>query len=228
MPVRDALIVFAKRPRPGAVKTRLTALLTDAEAADLYAAFLDDALAAYRSLGAAVRLYLAGDDADLGWARERYGDVATVHAQRGDGLGPRMQNAFLETFAAGHDRPVIIGTDHPTLPSAFVRLAFDELAAARGVVLGPSDDGGYYLMGMNHFFPSLFAGMTYSHEDVLAQTLERVPPEAARTLLPEWYDVDTPGALARLAREHDALPPDARTRGVLQALIGRYPSLTGA
>ncbi|MDX1546546.1 MAG: TIGR04282 family arsenosugar biosynthesis glycosyltransferase [Rhodothermales bacterium] len=226
-PSMDALIVFAKPPEPGAVKTRLTALLTAEEAAALYAAFLQDALHQYAALGVAVRLYLAPSGAALPSGMVPPG--VSVHRQQGDGLGARMQHAFVETFAAGHPRAVVIGTDHPTLPSAFIRQAFAALAEPLAVCLGPSDDGGYYLLGMNDFFPQLFEGMAYSHGAVFEQTLSRAAGAGARlTVLPPWYDVDTPAALRRLAAELEAEGAGApHTRATVHALRRRYPSLSG-
>ncbi len=220
-----ALLVFAKVPEPGAVKTRLTALLTDAEAAQLYEAFLRDALDAYQQLGVAVRLYLspAPDAVPEGLVP----DGVSLHRQRGDGLGERMLNAFVETFVAGFERAVVIGTDHPTLPLAFVAHAFDELAAPFATVIGPSDDGGYYLLGMNEVYPQLFEGMTYSHPDVFADTLQRAhTTPASLSILPTWYDVDTPDALERLAADLDREPGGAhKTREVMAVLRGKYGRL---
>lgn len=218
----DALIVFAKAPEPGAVKTRLTGLLTDDEAARLYDAFLRDSLAAYEHLAASVRLYLTPTSGDL--PDGLVPDGATRHTQRGDGLGERMLNAFVETFLAGYERVVIIGTDHPTLPLAFVERAFDELTDPLTTVLGPSDDGGYYLLGMNEVYPQLFQGMDYSHPDVFADTLERAQAtHASVSVLPPWYDVDTPDALRRLAADLGADGAGARrTREVMAVLREKY------
>ena len=220
-----ALLVFAKRPQPGAVKTRLTGAISDAEAAALADAFLRDALDAYAALPADVRLYLdAPPDAappDLA------PDGVTLHEQRGDGLGRRMLHAFVESFLGGYERVVVIGADHPTLPLDFVRLAFDELAEPLRIVLGPSDDGGYYLLGTNELRPALFEGMAFSHGAVFEETLARAQAEAAVTVLPPWYDVDTPADLRRLASELEAEPALApRTREVLAALRARGAVLT--
>jgi rSAM/selenodomain-associated transferase 1 len=214
--MRDALVVFAKAPQSGRVKTRLCPPLSPDQAADLYAAMLIDALDQYAALGPDVRLYLDGEDR-LG-LDERSG---SVHAQRGDGLGARMQRALLETFAAGYERVVLIGTDHPTLPSAFVEQAFALLDAPRSIALGPTHDGGFYLLGTNHFFGSLFAGMEYSHADVFEQTLARASGEDAYvSVMPLWYDVDDANALRRLRADLADLPPVTapRTRAALDAL----------
>ncbi|MEM6783351.1 MAG: TIGR04282 family arsenosugar biosynthesis glycosyltransferase [Bacteroidota bacterium] len=226
----SALLVFAKRPEPGRVKTRLTALLTPEEAADLYAAMLRDALDAYAALGCAVRLYLA-PDADGhaptlpdGWVP----DGVTVHTQHGDGLGQRMLHAFVDAFRAGHERLVVIGTDHPTLPPAYIEMTFELLREKPlRVVLGPTHDGGYYLLGQNDLFPRLFEDMTYSHDGVFEATLRRAAEVTAEpVVLPTWYDVDTPVELRRLCRELDegaTVPP--RTEVALAALRARYEDL---
>ena len=220
-----ALLVFAKLPEPGAVKTRLTTLLTHAEAAALSEAFLRDSLDAYGALPADVRLYVDAPPETVPSGLAPAG--VSLHAQRGDDLGARMLNASVEAFVAGYERVVIIGADHPTLPTAFVRLAFEELAAPLRVVLGPSEDGGYYLIGMNEVYPTLFEGMTYGHGAVLAETLARAQAVAAVSVLPPWYDVDTPEALRRLSAELGrAGGAPERTREVVARLRLNHPSLT--
>lgn len=254
--MRSALIIFAKVPVPGEVKTRLTPDIKAREAADLYGAFLRDLLARFARLGVDTRLYLAPAAAappldpaprtkdlpdDLGPRTKDLPldpalrttdlpdnlvpDGVTVHAQRGRDLGERLARAFFEAFGAGYDRVVITGSDHPTLPNEFVEHAFDSLAHPKSVVLGPADDGGYYLIGMNDYFPELFRQMVYSRADVLRQTLARLPSaEIHVTILPPWYDIDTIGDLCRLAAELDTEPEvHSCTRQVMARLSERYP-----
>ena len=198
----SALVVFAKVPEPGRVKTRLCPPLTPEQAAALYDAFLRDALDRYRRWGAeagcAVRLHLAGT------ARVPDGLVpegVEVLPQRGADLGERMLTAVVQAFAAGHEQAVVVGTDHPTLPLALFDLAFEALAEPLTAVLGPSDDGGYYLLGLNDVAPDLF-DMRYSHDQVFADTLDRVMElDLTPVVLPAHYDVDDGPALARLAGE---------------------------
>ncbi len=223
-----ALIVFAKVPEPGKVKTRLTEFLTPAQAAGLYAAFLADALAQYTALGVAVRLYLGPTQAPM--PAGIVPATTTIHTQVGADLGARMSHAFLETFLAGYQRAVIIGTDHPTLPSAFISEAFKSLVEdPYSIVIGPSEDGGYYLLGMNEFYPQVFEDMTYSHRGVFKETLDRADSSGAGvvSVLPPWYDVDTPDELTRLVHDLPNADPDAlpRTRDVLGALVKAYPAL---
>ncbi len=222
---KNALIVFAKIPQPNKVKTRLKALLTAEEAAALYDAFLKDALATYQRLGVDVHLYFGPSELDVPADLQPPG--VSIHEQKGEGLGPRMAAAFAERFVAGYQRCVIIGTDHPTLPLAFIQQAFDVLAEPGSVSIGPSEDGGYYLLGMNKFYPQLFDGMAYSHADVFSQTLTRAADaEAAVHILPIWYDVDEPETLQRLIGDLKTSDlPLARTRRMVTKLEGAYSAL---
>lgn len=220
--MKSALIVFAKAPVAGRVKTRLTPEITEAEAADLYEAFLRDLLERFVRLDVHVRVYVAGHPADL--SDDLVPTNVEIFRQEGSGLGERMGRAFIDAFAAGYDRVILTGSDHPTLPSEFIEYAFAALAPRRAVVLGPADDGGYYLLGMNDFLPQLFEGMEYSHADVLTDTLERLPAaEIDVTILPTWYDVDTPRDLRRLAAELAAEGEvHTRTREVLSRLAEHH------
>jgi rSAM/selenodomain-associated transferase 1 len=193
-----ALLVFAKVPRPGRVKTRLTPALTPTEAARLYTAFLRDTMRQSRRLsGADVRLYLAPSlpDGDIDGVPA---DV-TLHEQAGDRLGERMKGAFKDTLRDGYERVIVVGSDHPTLPLSFLQEAVRALDDSESLCLGPTEDGGFYLLGMSAFYPQLFDDMSYSHSGVFADTLARAErTDAQITVLPQWYDVDTPEDLRRM------------------------------
>lgn len=214
----EALIVFGKVPQPGAVKTRLSPPLSPEQAALLYEAFLRDALAAYRRHPVDCLFFLGPAEPAL--PEGLVPDGVTVYPQRGDGLGERMSNAFRASFEAGYERLVLIGTDHPTLPPAYVGRAFRALGSSVALSIGPSEDGGFYLLGMNRYFPELFHGMRYSHAAVFEETRARADRTGAHlTILPEWYDVDTPAELERLKR--DLEDPDVEaphTRRILSRL----------
>ena len=239
-----ALIVFAKPPVPGRVKTRLTPPLSPEDAARLYGAFLQDALDQYQGLGVTLRLYLALDGSPPGRGMPaRHGDRCAqwgdtyarwvgenVFRQKGEGLGERMRQAFEETFAEGYRRVILIGTDHPTLPSAWIKEGFSLLEGRGAVVLGPTGDGGFYLIGMNESFSRVFEGMTYSHEAVFEQAAARVAScGASLRTLPEWYDVDTFEDLKRLVADmREERVGTIRTRAMLQRFSERYEGLNSA
>ena len=221
---QSALIVFAKRPIPGRVKTRLTPTLSPEDAAKLYEAFLRDAIHQYLALDLDIRLYLAPSANSLPEYLTQL--PISIHEQEGPGLGTRMLHAFENTLADGYERAVVIGTDHPTLPTPFIQQAFESLGEPSAISIGPSEDGGYYLLGMNAVYPALFAEMDYSHARVFADTLDRVQQTGARlTVLPRWYDVDTPRALRRLIRDlEDPFVSAPRTRETLASLdLARLP-----
>lgn len=221
-----ALIVFAKVPAAGEVKTRLVPSIDEREAAALYEAFLLDSLDAYVTLTADVRLYLAPTDAQFDTSS--IPTAVDVLPQTGNGLGDRMARAFLETFAAGFERAAIVGTDHPTLPASFIQHALDVLSSPKSIAIGPAEDGGYYLLAMREFFPQLFREMSYSHASVFDQTLVRcASADREITVLPMWYDVDTAADLRRLcieaAKNNDIGP---RTKGQLAILMRRHKWLS--
>jgi rSAM/selenodomain-associated transferase 1 len=178
----------------------LTPALTPAEAARLYTAFLRDTLRQVVQLEVNVRLYLAPPLPDSGL--DGLPAEVSVHAQEGDGLGERMKQALRETLRHGADRVLVIGSDHPTLPSSFLQQAFRSLDEPQSICVGPTEDGGFYVLGMRTVYPQLFDGMTYSHSEVFAETLARADQTGAEiTVLPEWYDVDTPQDLTRMCAD---------------------------
>jgi rSAM/selenodomain-associated transferase 1 len=124
-------------------------------------------------------------------------------AQRGATLGERMRNGASELLACGFGRVVLVGADLPTLPAAYVVDALERLTSQQEcLVLGPAEDGGYYLIGLTHVHSELFAGIPWGTADVLHRTQEAA--DALRLsveLLPSWYDVDIPANLQRV-RHH--------------------------
>lgn len=191
------VIVFARAPRPGRTKTRLVPALGEAGAARLHAAMLEDVLATVASVpGLAVELWCPAEDvAALPGAR----------AQRGEDLGARMTDALADALERA-PRALLIGSDLPTLPAARLAEAVDALDAAE-VVLGPSADGGFYLVGARGSAPPLGPGVRWSTRSALADTRARLGDRAVALVGP-WYDVDTPEDL-RLLRAHLALAPGA-------------------
>jgi rSAM/selenodomain-associated transferase 1 len=211
---------MAKAPVPGAVKTRLVPPLTEEQAAELYQALLLDQLEHLSALDDA-ELYVAFTPDEAAGLIESLAP-AGFHCfpQHGDDLGARMHEVFAELRRRGHRNSVIIGSDLPPVPLDTFHQAFAQLSAdGKRVVLGPSRDGGYYLVGMNQPIPGIFAGMTWSHDRVLVQTTEKLADMGiAFGLLPAWFDIDTIADIERLGAIGDPAVRGAmkRTLAVLQ------------
>lgn len=199
----NSLIVFAKAPIPGRVKTRLCPPLSGEQAARLYTAFVGDVVEGARACGAAavsVAYEPRPERPDLSWLE----DSPRWFPQKGRDLGARLIAAFDAAFQAGASKVVIIGSDCPDLDPRVLEDAFRRLADAE-VVLGPAEDGGYYLVGLRAPMPYLFTKMAWSEPDVLKRTLERLESRGTRfELLPDHADVDTFGDLKALARRLSA------------------------
>jgi rSAM/selenodomain-associated transferase 2/rSAM/selenodomain-associated transferase 1 len=216
-----ALAIMAKQPLPGKVKTRLSPPLTLEEAARLSHCFLLDTVERIQRLPGVAR-YLAFAPPDArDFFRGLAGEGFVLLPQVGADLGERLAHLSEDLFAARCSAAVIIGADSPTLPEAILCEALDVLTQGRiDIVLGPADDGGYYLIGQRSPNPSLFQGIAWSTDAVLSQTLERAVVAGLRThLLPAWSDVDTPGDLGRLGQElADDRIPAPHTQGYLRGL----------
>ncbi len=140
----------------------------------------------------------------------------TVHRQRGAGLGARLLRATIETFASGADRVVVLWAGYPTLPDAFVGETFRALADPFTVVLGPTETGGLYLIGVNELLPALYDGLTDGSPGLFDRVLERAGGLAHPAVLPAWYGVDTPEGQAQLRRDvSDGAPIGPRTHALL-------------
>lgn len=214
MPSRR-LLLFTKPAREGRVKTRLIGELTAAEAAELHAAFLADLLARLQGGDFELRLAWALDPED----EVPDGPVPGLR-QRGEGLGDRLYLALSE--AAREAAAVMaLGSDHPTMPLALIHRAFEAVERGAEVVLGPAEDGGYYLIALSADAVSrrLFEDIAWSTERVLPATLERCRELGLTVeLLPEASDVDTPEDLRRLAARMASDDLDCpRTRRLLRA-----------
>lgn len=215
------LLLFGKVPEPGSTKTRLAPELGEEGAARLYRAFLEDTVRRTDGLPEVEdrSLWLAGDESGRERMRERLGGRLAVRAQHGANLGARMAGALEAAFGEGAARVVIVGTDHPTLPPERLERAFRWLRSV-DLVLGPSDDGGYYAVGVRRAaWPralEIFRRVPWSTGRVLEVTRARAEAEGlSRRELEPWYDVDRPEELGRLRRDAG---PDSESRRVLRDL----------
>ena len=205
-----ALAIMTKAPTAGTVKTRLVPPLTPDEAATLQACFLKDTAESIAALGARGRAGIAvyTPEGTEPLFRELLPPGFTLVPQRGEGLGDRLRNAAVDIFAEGYATVCLVDSDSPTLPpAALVRAAAALEQPGERIVLGPADDGGYYLIGVKASRPRLFADIAWSTDSVLAQTVARARELRLEVeLLPSWYDVDDGPSLRRLCEE---LVPDA-------------------
>jgi uncharacterized protein len=202
----NALAVMAKAPVAGQIKTRLLPLFTAEEAAELSRALLVDQLNHLQELNAA-DFYLAFAPDDAQWLMEQIApSYFHLFPQQGDDLGARMAAVFERLFQIGHKSIVLIGGDLPPVPLRFFTEAYAFLESSKKrVVLGPSRDGGYYLVGCNQPTPEIFQGMSWSHSAVLAQTLDKLAASQVDVhLIPSWFDIDTPDDLRYLRSALDS------------------------
>jgi rSAM/selenodomain-associated transferase 1 len=202
-----AVAIMAKAPRPGAVKTRLCPPLLPAEAAALYRCFLLDKIAAVKTLvGARPVVAFTPDD-----ARAEFAALApdfTLVPQRGPDLGARLRATLAGLLTAGYPGAIAVDSDTPTLPRGFLQEAVDCLSRpGPDVVLGPTEDGGYYLIGVRAAHRVLFDGVPWSTSAVLEVTLRQAAAAGLQTVcMPAWFDVDTPDDLRRLQNVLDGGP----------------------
>lgn len=215
------VLLFARYPRAGSVKTRLSPPLSPDDACLLYRAFLLDSIQSSLSPGGDVHpVVLVADAEDVEVMKgmlddEGFGDV-DVCPQSNAELGVRLSNAFTEAFRLGATKVCALGTDHPTLPSD-VLLQASTLLDDADVVLCPADDGGYCMIASSLPIPSLLLDMPYSTPDLAATVRGRASQQGLRLAeLPVWYDVDDESGLARLTADINLA--GARTQKVWMGL----------
>jgi uncharacterized protein len=223
-------IIFAKEPVPGQVKTRLSPPLRPEEACRLYHCFLEDILEVMAQLPG-MELALAYTPAGAGdFFRHLAPATMRLVPQEGQNLGERQARAFAWGFAAGFETVVLRGSDTPDLPGAIILEAVAKLSAGPGrMVVGPSPDGGYYLLGLKAPCPELFTGLSWSTGAVLADTLSRARELGLEVhLLPSWSDIDTYADLLNFLEQPHPAPhcgwrSDRTARKLLAAASGIKP-----
>lgn len=212
----NALIIFVKYPTPGQVKTRLGKIIGGREAAELYRIFVRETFALVKQISNC-KIYVAFTPSQ----REESFDGIIPKGfarfpQEGSDLGERMLNAFRHALAK--TQPVVIlGSDSPTLPQNYVEQAFDRLTDS-DLVLGPAEDGGYYLIGMKELHRNLFDNIVWSSDAVFRTTLHHAEELRLKVhLLPVWYDVDDLNTLRKAIA-------DDRT-GKIRAFLQQHPQI---
>lgn len=215
---RVAVAAMAKVPVAGEVKTRLCPPLSLAQAAELARCLLADRVEQLAAMPTADRLVAF-------WPPEREADLRglvppglRLVPQCGADLGARMDRLLSDLLAEGYAGAIVVGTDTPTVPTAYLEQACAALrSGAADLVLGPAEDGGYYLIGLAAPAPELFVEVPWGEATVYARTLARARMGGRRiTILPPWFDVDHPADLARLTGEQ--APTGYRPRRTLAFL----------
>jgi rSAM/selenodomain-associated transferase 1 len=225
--LKEALVVMAKAPREGEIKTRLSGALSPEEVRRLYVAFLGDTFALMEDVKderenlALALCYTPEGEEEAFEEVEREGSLMIL--QRGESLGERLTNCFADLFALGFESIVVIGADSPTLPGEYVFDAFECFETDDDVVIGPTEDGGYYLVGMRKLHGRIFEDIPWGTGGALNATIERArEAELNLVLLPEWRDVDTPEDFQRLKRELEENTQTAKfTRRFLKELFNQ-------
>lgn len=202
------VVVMAKAPRSGAVKTRLAQRFSSEEVRDLYRCLLEDTLALARSLqDVQVAVMCPADDVqDLSGL---FGPEVCVVAQTGDGLSAGLTSVFAQFAGDRHRRVIAFNSDSPHLPPSVLEKAFDALAVS-DLVVGPTNDGGYYLVGSKGSQAGLFAGDGMGTTSALTRLLARARDlRLSVHLMDPFYDIDVAADLSRLADELRVAPERA-------------------
>ncbi|WP_022850443.1 TIGR04282 family arsenosugar biosynthesis glycosyltransferase [Limisalsivibrio acetivorans] len=201
--MKEAVCVFVKNPVPGKVKTRLAEGVGNEKAAGIYRIMASEAIAVAEKSGADTMIFVSPVD-EIDDAKNSLGlEGKKVLPQEGEDLGIRMLKAFETVFEMGYDRAVLIGTDIPSIDYLMLREALDSLHTSSAVI-GPADDGGYYLIGFKKdtLSEKAFLDMTWSHSEVTGNTVARLEEEGYEYfVLPELIDIDDYDDLKRYMEE---------------------------
>lgn len=202
------LIIIAKEPQVGTTKTRLSPPLELSQAAALFEALLEDTIDLVASLESIDLAVAVTPPESTGYFENKTPEGTLLIPVTCVDIGDCLKQVFAELFEQGYPKVLAFNSDGPSLPIEYIHQAVT-LLETHDVVFGPSDDGGYYLVGLNEPRPGLFADIQWSTSQVLEQSLANVEAEKLRvTLLPEWYDVDTADDLERLLREVQRYPKE--------------------
>jgi uncharacterized protein len=215
---RHCLILFVKSPEAEGVKSRLAAAVGEKKTRRLYRYFVEDLLDSLDNGNYCLKLFFYPPDGQPVLSRW-LGYERSYEPQTGDDLGQRMKNAFEKCVAEGFGKIILIGSDSPDLPRKIIDEGFSALTSC-DVVIGPSCDGGYYLIGFQAatYLPDLFSGIPWSTDSVLKSTLAILDKKGLNvSVLAPWRDIDTHEDLKALVERHRN-SPFARSRTVRYVL----------
>lgn len=202
------LVIMAKAPRPGRVKTRLIPVLSPETVTAFYRCLLGDTLALAQSLGA-VEVAIMCPESDVNELARLAGNEVKVVAQKGEGLAAGLTSVFAHFPEENQRRTLAFNSDSPHLPRSVLEDAFERLTAY-DVVVGPTYDGGYYLVGAKTSHPTLFASDGMGTSSALEKLLSRATDLGLSVALADpFYDIDVAGDLNRLAGELRMAPERA-------------------
>lgn len=201
--MKNALIIFARYPESGKVKTRLASSIGSEKAAELYRQWAEKIFFETKQAKSITQRYLFYADPNdsikiKSWTNNGF----LLRAQSGNDLGNRIKEAFTKVFRDKMRKAIIVGTDSPDITGEIIDTAIMQLDVY-DVVIGPADDGGYYLLGMKQFYPQLFDGIPWSTENVFNETIHRISEIGLRYYrLPVLMDIDTFDDLTRWKNKH--------------------------
>lgn len=212
--MKRAVICFTRVPKPGVTKTRLLPILSGDQCAKLHTAFLQDLSAVYAQVQADLFVSYTKDP-DWEMLKGIFSSAAGFFPQEGADLGEKMYNAIGYVLAHGYDTVILTGADLPRMTSSHLESGFDALTGA-DIVLGPTSDGGYYLVGMKQPHRAIFENQRYGGATVLESTVAAGKSAGLNVALANLCDdVDTPEDLRALT---DLLPPESVTFQYLMQL----------
>lgn len=186
---KNAVIVFLKFPQEGEVKTRLTKDKSKKFAAEFYKVCVEHTITQLQDIQESAEIFLF-TESNLTEIKEWLGTEFNINEQKGEDLGVKMKNAFEEVFNKGFEHVIIIGTDIPGITSAIIKTAFRHLESTE-TVIGPAQDGGFYLLGMNQLHEELFKETEWSTDEVLPTLLVKIKSLGCQfVMLPELIDID--------------------------------------
>lgn len=189
MSLKNALIVFVKNPESGKVKTRLALGSSNKQALEIYLQLLNHTLNESKQLSNCEKYVFYSDKIESNdeWAKNGFIQVL----QKGNDLGERMKNAFQHLFSKGHQNCIIIGSDCPQINTEILDIAFNKMKD-HDAVIGPANDGGYYLLGIKNLFEQVFENKAWSSTSVFLETMKDFKDLSLNTyILPELIDIDT-------------------------------------
>lgn len=199
--MKRAIIIMTKVPTAGKVKTRLTPILSPKQSAELASVFLEDSVKKAKTVCENTILAYS-PPGEINALKKILPSQNIFIEQTGKDLGAKIFNAFKFAFEEDSDAVVMIGTDSPTVPADFIEQAFEFLETNSDAVLGRTEDGGFYLIGLRILHEKVFAGVQWSSDKTFDQTRENIMKlDWHLREVPSWYDVDAPADLEKLKEE---------------------------